>query len=1098
MPDIFDFLSTRVDSDINTDVKESILIPKIPSNYLDVNPVQGTTSKSYMDDLSSRIGKLPDNREAYKYTTQQEKRYSNPNLQYTPYNILGTDTEDIYGRFQSGWDQLGNALLKTGANALGTFTSAYLTIPSTIDLIRSGKAVEAFTENTMFSSIQDALMALEDKLPNYYTQWERDNPYLSAVSPSGFVNFWGDKVLKNVGFSLGALGAGISQDALIELATGGTLTPIASLALIKQLKNFKSNLFRGFSNSVKGADRIEDAISAGKMTGNFSKGLEVSALKEIGTIGRFAAVTYLGAQGESFIEGYHTYLDTKEKYLEDLINRKELNSESLARAEKLAQDAGRYTTALNLPIVAASNLLQFSNLLYGKHLFGKTNPYIKVQFGEKGIEAVSDYTLKKGVKEWAKETFKDALGEAFEEGAQYHISNSVHDYYLKRFDPNFKQSLADFIIKHVPETVADDQFWEEAFIGGLVGVLMGSPVGFKHFKGKERAEEVARQLNNSYQRFNGLVNQYSFALDMTNPATEQIAKHDALFNITHDSLRYGTYDTFINSLNDLKTLDVQKFNTAFQTDFQTEQEKNSHIESLIQESVQMKQDISKVNRVFRDNPYQSNFLIKRIKDAFSPKTEIELNSIQEKLFDDFREVVARNESLLRKTQGRILNHQENLKSLGIKDESIEYLRNITRDSTGFKSYQKFKKAQLKDLKRQVQYYESLTQADTPLSGVNPKEELKKAQEVLAKTEAYLERIETISQTITELEKKKGKGEDIQGLKELKQMLLGEVLMEETSEEQRDRFVKTLEEQKKEAEKLQQVASEEDALKEEQQDLQSEQPKTAEELIDINQQAAQESIPEDEKEPVVEPIVDPNAWLAKYKIGDKTEKGREVISIGEDHMITQDSKGNQYRVTKENGKFKEEPLDITGEIDVPLVESNVEQSLETSGTEETVEDVEEVQEVQEVQQPVTTQVQTKLQLGTEEFSKEEIFNHPNTLWISKGMSLVSGAKIFENSQGKVRIRKIIKVKDGVDISKNRSSGFATTPEDLSNFYVRPDAVFVQVLRQDEIPASKTDLTQLEETVQENEQLKSFLKKDYDRLKDVFQSQINRGKFDLTCK
>ena len=35
---------------------------------------------------------------------------------------------------------------------------------------------------------------MEDDLPNYLTKWEREHPYLSAVSKEGFSNFWFDKI----------------------------------------------------------------------------------------------------------------------------------------------------------------------------------------------------------------------------------------------------------------------------------------------------------------------------------------------------------------------------------------------------------------------------------------------------------------------------------------------------------------------------------------------------------------------------------------------------------------------------------------------------------------------------------------------------------------------------------------------------------------------------------------------------------------------------------------------------------------------------------------------------------------------------------------
>lgn len=887
--DIFDFISTRVDPSAEiSDVRDSILVPKVPATYRGINPVNETTGdpQSIMSTLADKIAKLPDNREAYKYTDKQESRYSNPNLQFTPYNIFGTDTEDVYGRFQSGWDQLGNALLKTGANALGTFTSSFLTIPSTLDLIRSGKFIEAFENDSMFSSIQDSLTALEDKLPNYYTQWERDNPYLSAIYPSGMANFWGDKLLKNIGFSIGALGAGLVQDALIELATAGTFTPATSIMLMKQLQKFKSNMFQGFRNVIKGADNIDDALDATKGLSSFHKGLEVSALSDVKTLGKFATITYLNAQGESFIEGYHNYLDTKQTLLEGLGDMDKVDPTEFSKIEKLAQDAGRYTTGLNIPIIAASNLLQFPNLLYGRGLFGTPSKFIKIQFGEKGLEAVSNFSTKKAVLNWAKESFKDAFSEGMEEAQQYHISNSVHDYYVDRMNPKLRKSLAEFVLKNVPDSLADDQFWEEAFIGGMVGFLMGAPASIPTItQGRSRSEALASHLNNSYSRFNGLVQKYSHAIDLSSSDAERngIASHDSLFSTVHESMKYGTYETFVESIKDLASIEVQKFNEAFNTEFETLAEKNGHLNQILADAKAMSDSIKKTARVFNKNPYTSNQLARKIKEAFSTKTETELNNIQENLFNDFRELAARNESLLNRTNGRILNHKENLKALGVKDEGIVYLSNLTRSPKGLSSYMKFKTDQIKDLERQVKYYEELGKSDVKLSN-DPKKELKKAKKVHADTLAYFERLTDLYTKFEEDPKDEA----------IRRKIEEEVIEEETTEDQRFEF---MERRLEELKKLQEQEENKKRLDEEKVDMtKGEDSKTAEELIEVNEAAQEQNQVPVESSEVSKPKTDPNAWIKDYSIGSNiTHRNLTVIEINADHIIAQDSKGINYKI-----------------------------------------------------------------------------------------------------------------------------------------------------------------------------------------------------------
>ena len=708
-------------------------------------------------------------------------------------------------------------------------------------------------------------------------------------------------------------------------------------------------------------------------------------------------------------------------------------------------------------------------------MLAATNSFIKNELGEEGLKAVSDFTTKKAIGKWAKETFKDVFTEGFEEGAQYHISNSLHDYYADRLNPKAKEGVLAFLFDNVPETLTDDQFWSEAGIGALTGALMGAPATVPTiFNGKSRTDKLVNHLNETYQRFNSTVKQYQKTIDLNNDnLTErdaQISANDALFAAVHDSVKFGTFENLIDSLNDLKDVDINQYNQAFGTDFRSTIERDQHLNDMISDANEIYSSIRKVEQFYPNNPYTKPYLTRKIQNALSPKSQTELNSVQENLFNDFKEVVARNQFMLKKTKGQLLKYKNELESLGVKDEAINYLGNLAHSRLGFKSYVDWKKSQIKDLKKQVQYYDALGQAQQPLTpDVKPKEELKKYEQLLKDTEEYLE---TIVEVYNKYEKSKKK-EDYD-------LFIGLILGEETNEGQRERFK---ENRKKKLEELQKAQQDADALEKEEEDLTSEEPKTAEALVDINQQAAEESIPHPDPTPVPEPVVDPNEWLKKYNIGDVIPKGKTVKSIQEDHMITVDDIGNEYKVFKENGKIKEEPNNLTA----PPAEITEEQPLVTSGTEQALEP--ESIPIEETQQE-SVSVQTKLQVGTEEFTTSEIFNYPKAIWLKKGTDLVEGTFVYVLEDDRIYRRKIID-KD-LNIG-NRSKIFAETPSKLSVFYIKESDTFVQVLRDEEQVITKDK----PKPTDEDKNLDAFLGK-YKQLKPIFQQQINRGKFDLICK
>ena len=919
-PDIFDFITTRDevqeplrDTGNLPDLKpvpQISLIPTIPANYR-LDKTVGTNPDALLDNLAQRINALPDSRPAYEYTAQQERRYSNPNLQYSPYPTLG-DTEDVYGRKQGSGEKLLNSVVKFGANTVGTFGSAFLTVPRQLDAVRSGNFNQFFNDDGMFEGVQNWLTGLEDKFPNYYTQWERDHPYQSALPFSGgAMNFWGDKMLKNAGFTIGGLAAGLVADAAIELASGGTATPAAFISVANHLNQAKNRMFtamRGL-NKAAIAGKIDDVVGAAKV-GSLYTGIQASQVP-IKTGLKYAITTYFGAQGESFIEGYHTYLDTKKQLLEEAINRGETDTQTLSEIEKRAQDAGKLTTAFNLPVLMASNLIQFPNLLYGKGAFAKNNPFIKTVFGKEGLEAVNNYSFKKDLKRWALESFKDSSAEGLEEASQYFISNSLHDYYVDRINPNTKKELLDFVLDNAPKVLNDPHLYEEAFLGALSGFMMGAPASIPNLvRGKSRYDSLTSNLNNVYSRFNQSNKDFTNNIELnglTSPDETQIAAHKAIYSTVHDSLKFGTYESFLDSLEDLKTIDLDSYNQTFQTEFKDDSEKLAHIQSLIGEAVSIKKDIENVNKFYPTNPYTNSYLGRKVRSAFSDKTETEINNIQENLFQEFKEVVGYNQSLQRITKGKILATEQGLKNLGAKHESIQYLANLKNSPKGLFQYSRWKKTQIEDLRNNKAYYERLVKEGTDDS-LKPRDELKNVTKRLDEVEKFYENLDKLYQKL----KANPKDEDVQN------EILAEVLYEETNEDQREKFKEERIRQAKEFEKQNQT---QDKLKEEEEDLNKPESKTAEKIIDLNKEA--EDNKETVEEPIPEPVLRKNSWMNKYKEGSViNHNGQPFIiqSKTEDGMVVKGQDGIDYLVTDENGKLKfTSSIGEMGVSNVPLSE-----------------------------------------------------------------------------------------------------------------------------------------------------------------------------------
>ncbi|MBK8156437.1 MAG: hypothetical protein IPK55_10810 [Streptococcus sp.] len=574
--------------------------------------------------------------------------------------------EDIYGNFQGSVEQLWNCLVKTGANVLNSFVSEFSSFGDSIDSLRGGKP---FDENSVLGQTNSWLAELEDKYPNYYTQWERENPYLSALTPTGFANFWGDKVLKNVGFTVGSLASSLLVDAGIELATGGTATPASFILAANQINKAIAPLKNAFRSLAKTTtlNKVDDLMGVARVGGGITEGLRgMNQAYNLKKGLQFAGVTYFAAQGEAMIEGYQNYYQTRADLYKQELDKGTLTADKIAEIEDTAQEVANTTTALNLPVIMASNLLQFPVIFGGRNILKQfSSPFLEV-VNKEGLTVVNNYTRKQAYLKTLKELGKDFLTEGGEEGYQYYIGDSIHDYYLDKFNDTATNSLSNYLYEQLPNTVKDEKFWESFIIGGIAGGLMGGYHSVKTNFANERTNRAVENLKPTFERFNSTVKDFvHFAenVEQSNTTDEFQSAHKALFSTVHDSLKYGIYDNFRDNIEDLRNLEVEEYNKLFGTEF-NEQQKINHLNSIQNESARIKDDLTQVNKFFSKNPFDSPYVAQRLKDIYKvDQTKIE-EGIQRRLFEDYKELTAYNISRLRNTRDQLSNIEQQLKTVG--------------------------------------------------------------------------------------------------------------------------------------------------------------------------------------------------------------------------------------------------------------------------------------------------------------------------------------------------------------------------------------------------------------------------------------------------
>jgi hypothetical protein len=757
------------------EIKPSFLLPTVPASVVNYTPTQGgkvapvVDSSNLLDTfLKKGMGEARKGAPLYDYKTKQEERYNNPFMQFTP-NAQGSySTEDAYGKKQGAGEQLYNSIIKTGAKAGASFISGFTDLPKQIDAIRSGSN-QLFTDGA-FTQTQEWLKDLEDKYPNYLTQVETDRSWVvNAFTPTGAANFWGDTVLKNMGSTVGALANAVVVDAGISLLTAGTATPVALIAAGKQLSNAVKGMKAAYRGLAKGAvlGKIDDVVGLATSQGILGSLNTTNKAFGIKKAAQLTATTYFSSQGESMIEGYQTYVDTKTDLLEKAYQEgKPFTSEFLKGIDDTASAAGKNTMLLNLAITSASNLVQFPKLLgwaKGADVLEKASAdYVKLS----GLKATNEWSKKAAYKALAKDVFfKGIVSEGLEEGSQYFVGNSLHDYYLDKFDNKTTKGMAEYLVNAVPKTLQEGDFWKEVLIGGLTGAISGAVIPGGEIQnsikenifGAERQQGITETINKDLDLFRASVGELSSLEDsLTNQSrTDQFQNaYKSLYRTVSNAAKFGKVEDLKSNLEDLNDLTLEEYNKAFYQDptqgLKSDLDKSKVINKLITEVEQIQDEKIAVEKSFKSNPFSNN----KVKDLLVKKFKVDqskVSTVQQKLFEDWKENQSYLLGRLRNTQSDVYSLQEEIKlgNNNPQDSDITYATLVAlSDKDTISSYLGFKNRQIESLKNQKDYYSDL--GDTAREKITTNQ-LKGVESLYSEIGKNLDSPETLQRLILEHE-----------------------------------------------------------------------------------------------------------------------------------------------------------------------------------------------------------------------------------------------------------------------------------------------------------------------------------------------------------
>jgi len=571
------------------------------------------------------------------------------NQRYGTY-VRDLDLENIYSLTQPWYKQLGNGIAKMGATALGTFAQSFATIPNTVAAVKNGSLSDLSGKDGYEGDVDNWLKKIEDEFPNYVSRWEREHEWAGIIPfTRGSANFWGDKIIKNIGFTAGAISGALVQDAAVGLVTGG----VGEIPLIGAQIG-KASLW--LNKVFNGTNKLDDLLATANMLGKTEK--QILNLKSLAyaaeatklTNGfRYGLSMYGASRTEAAVEARDAYRQVRE----DLIGQyRQKNSgvdptgADLEEIESYATDAMNVRFGVNMALLTASNSIQFSTLFKSFTNSAKGVPgsleRAVADAGKVGLaEGSLDVFEKKAItglapKVWdaVKPTVKNIFAEGvYEEGGQFAAEKGTYDYYTRKYknlkDPNYKETwdTLNEVVTSTNEGLASQfgstEGLQNMLIGGITSLITGAATNkIQKVRGVQTDDEKlqsAVNILNRHKLTGVLRDQYENTLNSANIAKEmeeaaksgnvfryKNLKHDQFFTYVMSRVPSGMHDVTIEQLNMLKDLDKDQFEKTFGMSFDESNKKtvSDYVDSLITKADQIKTVSDAVNSTFK-NPYRN-------------------------------------------------------------------------------------------------------------------------------------------------------------------------------------------------------------------------------------------------------------------------------------------------------------------------------------------------------------------------------------------------------------------------------------------------------------------------------------------------------------
>ena len=320
-------------------------------------------------------------------------------------------------------------------------------------------------DNDFSKAMQKINEDSEKWMPNYYTQEEQNSPWYENIFTSNFI---GDKFIKNLGFSVGAIYSGAVASKILKV----TKLP-QILGAITESTEMPAMITStvGATISAVNEGRVE-ALNNSKDWFEYQKAQLDDEYKQRTD----AALEEYEATKGSMVGSMETgfYDPAYIKYQEALSKEEEAYNKALGKLSEDRVKMGNADLLMNIPILATSNYLQFAKFYANgfktarrtANIVGRAGEYAAGTTKAGAVWAATKGALSEGVGEISQKAVSEVSGDYY--------ATDVNNFYKSKTDREAEIEALDWaksFSKGINKTVNDGSSWEEFFIGSLTGLL---------------------------------------------------------------------------------------------------------------------------------------------------------------------------------------------------------------------------------------------------------------------------------------------------------------------------------------------------------------------------------------------------------------------------------------------------------------------------------------------------------------------------------------------------------------------------------------------------------------------------------------------------